>query len=67
MASTDLSEKLETEVHVKAAAHDVHYVFCNKTDQISNTSSDKIRSCRLHQGDWGTVGSVVEWSYVQGT
>ncbi|XVE52884.1 hypothetical protein DITRI_Ditri02bG0160100 [Diplodiscus trichospermus] len=64
MAST-LSGKLETEIQIKAAAHHFHDIFCNKTHQISTTSSDKIGHCRLHEGDWGTVGSVVDWSYIQ--
>ncbi|XVF18288.1 hypothetical protein REPUB_Repub11eG0008300 [Reevesia pubescens] len=62
--STTLSGKLETEIQIKAAAHYFHDIFCNKTHKISSVSSDKVKSCSLHEGEWGNVGSVVAWSYV---
>ncbi|KAK3004196.1 hypothetical protein RJ639_018602 [Escallonia herrerae] len=27
-------------------------------------SPDKIQGCDLHEGEWGTVGSVIFWNYV---
>ncbi|KAL5553453.1 hypothetical protein UlMin_040854 [Ulmus minor] len=30
---------------------------------ISNVSSEKVQGCELHEGEWGTVGSVIYWNY----
>ncbi|EOY01017.1 MLP-like protein 28 [Theobroma cacao] len=62
--SSVLTGKLEADVEIKASAEKFHDMFCNRPHHVSKASSDKIQGCDLHDGDWGTVGSIVYWSYV---
>ena len=66
MASSVLTGKLETDVEVKASADKFHDMFCNRPHHVHHTCSDKVQGCDLHEGEWGTVGSIVCWSYVHG-
>jgi hypothetical protein len=61
--STDLCGKLETDVEIKASPKQFHHMFTHKPHHISNVSSDKVQGCELHDGAWGTVGSVIHWKY----
>ncbi|EOY01015.1 hypothetical protein QUC31_013998 [Theobroma cacao] len=63
MASA-LTGKLEGDVEIKASAEKFHDMFCNKPHHVSNTCSEKVQGCELHDGDWGTEGSIICWSYV---
>lgn len=58
-----LDGKLEAHVEIKASAEKFHEIF---THHISNVSTDKVHGCDLHEGDWGTVGSIVYWNYFLG-
>ncbi|KAG7589697.1 Bet v I/Major latex protein [Arabidopsis suecica] len=58
------TETLETEVEIKASAEKFHHMFAGKPHHVSKATPDKIQSCDLHEGDWGTVGSIVFWNYV---
>ncbi|KAD2804204.1 hypothetical protein E3N88_37581 [Mikania micrantha] len=40
-----------------------HDLFRNKPHHISEMSPDKIKGVGLHDGDWGTVGSVIVWDF----
>ncbi|XVF85393.1 hypothetical protein PTKIN_Ptkin17bG0114400 [Pterospermum kingtungense] len=64
MASSALTGKLETDVEIKASPQQFHDMFSNKPHHIHHTCNDKIQGCDLHEGDWGTVGSVIFWNYV---
>jgi len=69
MAKTEapsLVGKLETEVEIKASAGQFHHMFAGKPHHVSKASPGNIQSCDLHEGDWGTVGSIVFWNYVHG-
>ncbi|KAL5553449.1 hypothetical protein UlMin_040850 [Ulmus minor] len=61
--SSDLAGKLETNVEIKASAAKFHDIFMKRPHHISNVSSEKIQGCELHEGEWGTVGSVIYWNY----
>ncbi|KAH7516326.1 MLP-like protein 43 [Ziziphus jujuba] len=61
--SSSLVGKLETDVEIKAPASKFHEIFRHKPHHISNVSSDFIQGCELHEGEWGTVGSVIYWKY----
>ena len=58
--------KLETDVHIKAAAKKFHDVFCRRTHHIANVSPVKINGVDIHQGEWGSQGSIMFWNYVHG-
>ncbi|KAH7516325.1 MLP-like protein 31 [Ziziphus jujuba] len=55
--------KLDTDVANKAPASKFHEIFKHKPHHISNLSSDFVQGCELHEGEWGTVGSVIYWKY----
>ncbi|KAL5553454.1 hypothetical protein UlMin_040855 [Ulmus minor] len=38
-------------------------MFRNIPHHISNAACERIQGCDLHEGDFGTVGSVVIWNY----
>ncbi|KAL6192661.1 hypothetical protein ACLB2K_033747 [Fragaria x ananassa] len=59
-----LTGKIETDVDIKASATKFHEMFTHKPHHISNASSSNIQGCELHEGDWGTVGTVIYWNYV---
>ncbi|KAL5553450.1 hypothetical protein UlMin_040851 [Ulmus minor] len=61
--SSDLIGKLETDVEIKASATKFHDIFMKRPHHISNASSHRIQGCELHEGEWGTVGSVIYWNY----
>ncbi|PON94454.1 Major latex protein domain containing protein [Trema orientale] len=63
MASENLYGKLETDVEIKASANKFHDIFKHRPHHISNVSTDKIQGCDIHEGEWGTVGSVIYWNY----
>ncbi|XP_068333063.1 MLP-like protein 31 [Pyrus communis] len=55
--------KVEADVEIKASAAKFHEMFTHKPHHISNVSNSNIQGCDLHEGDWGTIGSVVYWNY----
>ncbi|XP_038892969.1 MLP-like protein 31 [Benincasa hispida] len=58
-----LAGKVEAHVEMKAPASKLHEIITKRPHHISNVSGDKIQGCRLHQGDWGQVGSIIYWNY----
>ncbi|GMN44077.1 hypothetical protein TIFTF001_013276 [Ficus carica] len=61
--SANLYGKLETDVEIKASAKKFHGMIKHKPHHISNVASHKIQGCDLHEGEWGTVGSIINWNY----
>ncbi|KAL4364348.1 hypothetical protein GQ457_04G009270 [Hibiscus cannabinus] len=64
MASSALTGKLETDVEIKASPEQFHDMFSNKPHHLHHACNDKIQACDLHEGEWGKVGTIVNWSYV---
>ncbi|XVF85376.1 hypothetical protein PTKIN_Ptkin17bG0112700 [Pterospermum kingtungense] len=64
MASSSLTGKLETDVGIKAPPEQFHDMFGNKPHHVHHACNDKVQGCELHEGDWGTAGSVLSWNYV---
>ncbi|KAK9027901.1 hypothetical protein V6N11_067722 [Hibiscus sabdariffa] len=64
MASSGPVHKLEVDVEIKASPEQFHDMFANKPHHVHHTCYDKIQGCELHEGEWGKVGTVVDWSYV---
>ena len=61
--STDLSGKLVSQIEIKSDGDVFHEIFRYRPHSISEMSPDKIQGVDLHDGDWGTVGSVIFWNY----
>lgn len=69
MRKTEVSSlvgKLEVDVDIKASAGKFHHMFAGRPHHVSKASPGNIRSCDLHEGEWGKVGSIVFWNYVHG-
>ena len=58
--------KLEAEILILAPADKFHEVWGGRPHHMSSVSPGKVQKVDLHEGDWGNVGSVIEWSYVIG-
>ncbi|CAH2049013.1 unnamed protein product, partial [Thlaspi arvense] len=58
-----LKGKMVRQVAIKSNGDVFHEIFRHRPHHISNMSPDNIQGCDLHQGNWGTVGSVVFWNY----
>ncbi|KAF7842216.1 MLP-like protein 28 [Senna tora] len=56
--------RVEVDVHLKASAKQFHDVFCNRTHHIANVCPEKVQGVDIHEGEWGTEGSIVIWNYV---
>ena len=65
MASEDLCGKLELDVDIKATCEQFHNMFKHKPHHIHSTT-ENVHGCELHDGEWGTVGAVIEWNYFHG-
>lgn len=64
---SSLASKLERDVEIKAPASKFHEIFKHRPHHISNHASDFVQGCELHEGEWGTVGSIMDWNYFHGT
>ncbi|KAK2997708.1 hypothetical protein RJ639_006914 [Escallonia herrerae] len=58
-----LTGKLLSQTEIKCDGDVIHEFWGSKPHHISGISPDKIQGCDLHEGEWGTAGSVIEWSY----
>ncbi|KAF7827617.1 MLP-like protein 28 [Senna tora] len=56
--------KVETDVHINASAEKFHELYSSRPHHIGNVSS-VIDSVEMHQGEWGKVGSILVWNFVQ--
>ncbi|XP_009798271.1 kirola-like [Nicotiana tabacum] len=58
-----LKGKLISQIEIKGCGDLFHEMFRHKPHHLPNVTPDKIQAVDLHEGDWGTVGSVVNWNY----
>ncbi|XP_034698739.1 MLP-like protein 34 [Vitis riparia] len=56
--------KLEAEILILAPADKFHEVWGSRPHHMSSATPGRVQKVDLHEGDWGNVGSVIEWSYV---
>lgn len=61
-----LMGKLEGEIEIKSSVDKFHEVLSRRPHHVSNITPEKVQACDLHEGDFGTSGSVIAWSYVHG-
>ncbi|XP_039040594.1 MLP-like protein 31 [Hibiscus syriacus] len=64
MASSGTTGKLDIYVEIKASPQQFHDMFTNRPHHVHHTSSDKIQGCDLHDGEFGKVGTILNWTYV---
>ncbi|KAK8529201.1 hypothetical protein V6N13_102132 [Hibiscus sabdariffa] len=62
--SPALTGKLEADVEIKASPEQFHDMFANKPHHMHHACNDKVQGCDLHEGEWGKVGTIVNWNYV---
>ncbi|KAK3004197.1 hypothetical protein RJ639_018603, partial [Escallonia herrerae] len=55
--------KIVSQTEIKSDGDVFHELWRSRLHHITNISPDKIQGCELHEGDWGTVGSVIFWKY----
>ncbi|CAH2049011.1 unnamed protein product, partial [Thlaspi arvense] len=58
-----LSGKMVRQVEIKSDGDVFHQIWRHRPHHISNMSPGNVQSCDLHEGEWGTVGSVIYWNY----
>ncbi|XP_059659166.1 kirola-like [Cornus florida] len=59
-----LSGKMVRQTEIKSDGDVFHEIFRTRPHHISNICPDKVQGVGLHEGDWGTVGSIILWNYV---
>ncbi|XP_057482426.1 kirola-like [Actinidia eriantha] len=59
----DLSGKMVRQVEILSDGDVFHEIFRYRPHHISEMSPENVQSVNLHEGDWGTVGSVISWNY----
>ncbi|CAI9785470.1 unnamed protein product [Fraxinus pennsylvanica] len=58
-----LKGKLTAQIEMRAGGDVFHDLFRYTPHQIPKISPTTIQGCDLHEGEWGTVGSVYFWNY----
>ncbi|KAL7000939.1 hypothetical protein U1Q18_002091 [Sarracenia purpurea var. burkii] len=61
-----LSGTMMRQVEIKSDDDVFHQIIRDRPHHISDISAANIQGVKLHQGDWGTVGSVTLWNYTHG-
>ncbi|KAM5567000.1 MLP-like protein 31 [Rosa sericea] len=56
--------KMQVEAEIKASAEKFYEIFRSKGYLLPKICPDMIKDLRVLEGDWGTVGSVKQWTYV---
>ncbi|XP_076903984.1 kirola-like [Bidens hawaiensis] len=58
-----LSGTLVKQTTIKSDGDVFHEIFRHRPHHISEMSPSNIKGCNLHEGEWGTVGSVLVWDF----
>lgn len=58
-----LRGKLVGQIEIKSDGDVFHEIFRHRPHHISDMSPEKIQGVDLHDGEWGTAGSVVYWNF----
>lgn len=62
-----LHGKLIAAIEYKAGGDVFHDLFRQNPQHFSTATPEKIQACDLHEGEFGRVGTIIEWKYVHGT
>ncbi|CAK9152122.1 unnamed protein product [Ilex paraguariensis] len=55
--------KLVAQTEIKSDGDVFHEIFRYRPHHIKDMSPANIQGCEIHEGEWGTVGSVIFWNY----
>ncbi|KAG8367338.1 hypothetical protein BUALT_Bualt16G0061800 [Buddleja alternifolia] len=55
--------KIIAQVAFKAGGDVFHHLVANKPQHLTKATPSKIQACDLHQGNYGTNGSIIQWTY----
>ncbi|KAL8463656.1 hypothetical protein ACS0TY_033567 [Phlomoides rotata] len=55
--------KLVSQIAIKSDGDVFHEIFRERPHHLSSMSPAHVQNCDLHHGQWGTVGSIVYFSY----
>ncbi|KAH9613718.1 hypothetical protein KSS87_004875 [Heliosperma pusillum] len=55
--------KLEVEVDIKSSGDVFHELLKMDPHHMSNIVPNQIHACHLHEGEFGQIGSIIEWNY----
>ncbi|WMV22941.1 hypothetical protein MTR67_016326 [Solanum verrucosum] len=58
-----LKGKLVSEINIKCDGDVFHEILGHKPHHMSSICPDKIQNVNIHEGEWGTVGSVSSWNF----
>ncbi|KAL0333874.1 UNVERIFIED_CONTAM: MLP-like protein 28 [Sesamum angustifolium] len=58
-----LPYKLIAQVAFKAGGDVFHQLLAKKPQHLANVTPGKVQACDLHQGNYGTDGSIIQWKY----
>ncbi|CAA7059388.1 unnamed protein product [Microthlaspi erraticum] len=64
MQESSLLGQLEVEVEIKAPAAKFYHMYAGRPHQVAKATPRNVQACDLHDGEWGTVGSIIFWNYV---
>ncbi|KAG9129020.1 hypothetical protein Leryth_021706 [Lithospermum erythrorhizon] len=59
-----LKGKVLKQIEIKSDCDMFHDLMCHKPHEISNICPGTVQGVELHEGQWGTAGSVICWNYV---
>ena len=62
----DLSGKIVRQVEIVSDGDVFHEIFRYRPHDISEMSPGNVQGVDLHEGEWGTVGSIIFWNYTHG-
>ncbi|XP_074262938.1 MLP-like protein 31 [Silene latifolia] len=55
--------KLEVEVDIKSSGDVFHELFKTNPNHVCNIVPDQIHACDVHEGEFGQIGSIIQWDY----
>ncbi|KAG5608386.1 hypothetical protein H5410_019667 [Solanum commersonii] len=58
-----LEGKLVSEINIKCDGDVFHEIFRQRPYHISSMC-DKVQNVNIHEGEWGTVGSIISWNFI---
>ncbi|KFK44400.1 hypothetical protein AALP_AA1G252500 [Arabis alpina] len=64
MPETSLFGEFELEFEIKAPAAKFYDMYAGRPHHVAKATPRNVQACELHDGEWGTVGSIIFWNYV---
>lgn len=56
----------KVEIKIKSDADVFHELWKHSPHEVPNLTPTTVQNCQLHEGEFGTVGSVLIWNYFHG-